>query len=89
MALTHHYIVNGICGIKTDSYSLVGDDLVIRGKKVEFERYVHVLKQLGMEVNTNKTVLSETKDLHNVEFARNYIIAGVKINPIEYGILYA
>jgi hypothetical protein len=89
MALTHHYIVNGVCGISTDSYSLVGDDLVIRGKSDAFDKYVYVLKQLGLEVNTNKTVKSETKGSHNVEFARNFIIAGVQINPIEYGILYA
>jgi hypothetical protein len=88
MALLHHYIVNCICGIPHHNYALVGDDLVIRGKREDFTKYLSIMSKIGMEVNLNKTVSSE-KAPHNVEFARNFIISGIAISPIQYGVLYA
>jgi hypothetical protein len=91
MAMMHHFIVNKLCGISIDNYSLVGDDLVIRCSREGYEKYCAILKKIGMEINKNKTIESEPNDpdAHNIEFARNYIIKGIKLHPIEYGILLA
>lgn len=93
MAMTHHYIVNGICGITRDNYALVGDDLVIRGRREDFDKYISILTKMGMKINKSKTLISEgdgTNDFpHNIEFARNYIMMGVEVKPYEYGILFA
>jgi L-serine deaminase len=94
MAMLHHYIVAGICGITTQNYALVGDDLVIRGEDDDYNRYVRILTKIGMAINPNKTIVSK-KDpnkinaLHSVEFARNFIIDNYIIHPIQYGIMYA
>jgi hypothetical protein len=41
-----------------------------------------------MEVNFQKTIRSE-KRFHNIEFARNYVIYGLNISPIQYGLVFA
>lgn len=89
MALTHHYIVNHICRISSNDYALVGDDLVFRGSREQFSAYCDILKSIGMEINMNKTIQSENIDSHCIEFARTFVIDGVRVHPIEYGSLYA
>jgi len=89
MALTHHYIVNKVCGIPLENYSLVGDDLLIRGERIYFDRYINFMKDIGMEVNIHKTIISEDENNINIEFARNYIINNISIDPIKYGTLFA
>jgi len=91
MSIMHHYIVNSICKIPTENYALVGDDLVIKGTSKQYNDYCRILAKIGMEVNQNKTIVSEKNNKRgfNIEFARNYIINSIPIKPIEYGILYA
>jgi hypothetical protein len=81
MALTHHYIVNKICKIPLTDYSLVGDDLLIKNNKDGYLRYLEIMNLLGMKVNLDKTLVSSAKGKHSLEFARNYIISGVKVIP--------
>lgn len=88
MALLHHYIVSELCKVHSDDYILVGDDLVIRGKRESFDRYISVMTSIGVEVNLSKTLVSEG-DRPTIEFARNYIIDGCKVVPAQYGILFA
>jgi hypothetical protein len=88
MALTHHFIVNQVCKVSTDNYCLVGDDLVITDKD-GYNRYVNFMSKIGMTVNLQKTIISESKVHHNVEFASNFMINGHFIEPLNYGILYA
>jgi len=88
MALMHHYIVNHICNVSVDNYALVGDDLVIKDKR-GFYLYLDFMEKIGMTVNLNKTIISEDKSTHNVEFASNFIIDNIHIEPINFGILYA
>jgi hypothetical protein len=89
MAITHHYITNHLCRIPQDRYRLVGDDLLILGTRSEFEAYLTIMKKIGLNVNLDKTITSEEKVEHNIEFARNYIISGCKITPLPFGQLYA
>lgn len=90
LAITHHYIVNELCNIPLSDYALVGDDLLIAENTSGFNNYLNIMNRIGMDVNLNKTVQSFSKDgLHNVEFARNYIISGVKIKTLPFGSLYA
>jgi hypothetical protein len=89
MAITHHYIVNCLCGINMANYRLVGDDLLIKGSEDQFERYLAVMKAIGLEVNLNKTIVSTNTSQHNVEFARNYVISGCRITPLPFGQMYA
>jgi len=68
---------------------LVGDDLLIKGSPSDFESYLNIMKQIGLEVNINKTIPSVNTISHNIEFARNYVISGVRITPLPFGQLYA
>jgi hypothetical protein len=88
MALTHHFIVNQICKVPVDNYCLVGDDLVITCKE-GFNKYVNFMNKIGMKVNLSKTIISEDKKLHNIEFASNFVIKNQFIQPLNFGILYA
>jgi hypothetical protein len=88
MALTHHFIVNQVCKVSVDNYCLVGDDLVIADEK-GYHRYMNFMNDIGMTVNLQKTIVSEGKQYHNIEFASNFIINGHQIEPLNYGILYA
>jgi len=88
MALTHHFIVNQICKVSVDNYCLVGDDLVITDKN-GYHKYVNFMNKIGMTVNLQKTIISENKTYHNIEFASNFMINGHFIEPLNYGILYA
>lgn len=69
-------------------YALVGDDLVIRGDRSRYTRYIAAMKDIGLEVNMSKSIVSEGDDVH-VEFARNYIIKGERIIPLQFGTLFA
>jgi hypothetical protein len=89
MAITHHYIVNHLVGIPTDRYRLVGDDLMFRGTEEEFNRYISTMHDIGININMSKTISSISTDQPTVEFARNYIIDGLKIHPYPIGRLFA
>nr|UNG44319.1 RNA-dependent RNA polymerase [Fusarium asiaticum mitovirus 8] len=89
MAFTHHYIVNCLCGIPLSDYSIVGDDLLIKNNKDGYHKYLEIMKKLGMEVNLDKTIVSENTKQHSLEFARNYIISGVKVIANPWGVLFA
>lgn len=69
-------------------YALVGDDLVIKGDKSRYTKYVAAMKEIGLEVNMSKSIVSEGNDIH-IEFARNYIIKGERIVPLQFGTLFA
>jgi len=88
MALLHHYIVSEICNVSVDRYSLVGDDLLMRDALPEYAKYVEFMTEIGVTVNQNKTLVS-TQAPHTIEFARNYIIRGHKINPLPTGVVFA
>lgn len=88
MALMHHFIVNELCGIETDNYRLVGDDLLIKENSEGFEIYKRILQEIGVPINQSKTLVS-TQAPHTIEFARNYIIEGEKISSIPFGCIFS
>lgn len=88
MALLHHFIVSELCGVDSQDYILVGDDLVIRGDRASYEKYLMVMTSIGVEVNLSKTLVSEG-ERPTIEFARNYVIDGCRVVPAQYGILFA
>lgn len=88
MALLHHFIVSELCGVRSEDYVLVGDDLVIRGSRASFDKYLSVMTSIGVEVNLSKTLISEGVR-PTIEFARNYVIDGCRVVPAQYGILFA
>lgn len=69
-------------------YRLVGDDLLISNNKAGYSRYLEITRDFGLEINQHKTLVSETAP-HTIEFARNYIIDGVRVNPLPFGIAFA
>jgi hypothetical protein len=92
LALTHHFIVQasawmaGVVPIGTwfCDYALLGDDLVIANKRVA-DKYLEILKDLGMEVNLSKSLLSPTGTC--LEFAKRTIFVypdglWVDISPV-------
>lgn len=88
LAITHHYIVNHICKINRSDYKLVGDDLLIRNNLDGYAIYMNFMKSIGMGINQDKTIVS-TNQNHTIEFARNYIIDGYKIESLPFGVAFA
>jgi len=78
LALTHHLLVQ-IAAIRAGAvplgtwfteYAVLGDDLVIADKRVA-DSYLQLLKEMGMEVNLYKSLLSDTGRC--LEFAKRTI----------------
>jgi hypothetical protein len=88
MAILHHYIVSEICGCSVDNYSLVGDDLLMKNSLEEYSKYTQFMEEIGVTVNKQKTLVSPQAP-HTIEFARNYIICGHKINSLPTGVMFA
>lgn len=87
LALTHHFIVQ-VAAWQSDivplghwykNYALLGDDLVL-GDSVVKDRYLSILRSLGMEVNVHKSIISDTGRC--MEFAKRTIYRGVDVSPI-------
>jgi len=88
MALLHHFIVDEISGCPTDQYSLVGDDLLMKNSEESFGKYTEFMGKIGVSVNMSKTLVSRAAP-HTIEFARNYIICGHRIEPLPTGAVFA
>lgn len=73
LALTHHLIVQYCalkCGIYNFSdYALLGDDIVIRHREVAKYYYRFMTKDLGVEINEYKSLISPD----TFEFAKRLI----------------
>jgi hypothetical protein len=92
LALTHHFIVQASAwragvvpvGVWFEDYALLGDDLVIANSAVK-DSYLEILKDLGMEVNLSKSLLSPSGAC--LEFAKRTIFiypdrTWVDISPV-------
>lgn len=86
-ALAHHYLLYHICknlgkDWKALPYALLGDDIVICDEQVA-ERYMSLIKQLGMEYSSAKT--HKSKDFY--EFAKRIFYQGVEVSPFPISAL--
>jgi len=88
MALVHHYIVHELSGCSFENYVLVGDDLLMKNSNEEYIRYFGIMSSIGVRINPSKTLISMDQP-HSLEFARNFIIQGHKIQPIPTGSVFA
>jgi len=86
LALTHHAIVqfaawtSGVTPVGTlwRNYALLGDDIVIGDRRVK-DRYLLILRALGVECGLAKSVLSTRA--RGIEFAKRTLIDGVDVSP--------
>lgn len=87
LALTHHFLVqvsawrSGVTPIGTwfKAYAVLGDDLVLGDKAVAGE-YLILLKELGMPVNLQKSLVSDNGTA--MEFAKRTLWMGNDISPV-------
>jgi len=89
MAFMHHYIINALCKVDSDRYCLVGDDLMFFGSEKEYKRYILIMTEMGLKVNPAKTIISNSSERPTIEFARNFYVDGVRIDPAPFGVLFA
>jgi len=83
--LAHHFIVWAAAkraGVSAQGqYAILGDDIVIRGRKLG-EAYAHlVINVLGCDISLSKSHLSD--DLHSRgEFAKRLALNGDDLTPL-------
>lgn len=90
MALLNHFLVRFAAhkvGInKFQDYLVLGDDVVIASKEVA-ERYISIMKDIGVDISLSKRVVP-TKDHSGVEFASQYICNDINFSPLPVGNLF-
>jgi hypothetical protein len=88
LALSHHMMVQ-IAARRVgftrffDLYAVLGDDLVIAHKAVA-DAYLVVARDLGVEINLDKSLISHTGVL---EFAKRLFASSEDISPVPYKLL--
>lgn len=86
-AVAHHFVVFLACkrlkiSWKSAPYVLLGDDIVIRSKKLADE-YIKIMTALGVEVSELKTHSSP----YFLEFAKRLFYKGQEISPFPLSAL--
>lgn len=89
MAIMHHYIVNVICDVNVSNYAIVGDDLLLYCSDEQYNKYIDFMTSIGLNVNPDKTIASQSQINPTIEFARNYVIQGENVSIIPFGVLFA
>jgi len=64
-----------------DRYEILGDDLTIFDKDLA-DRYLIICRQLGVEINMSKSIVSPSKPVF--EFAKRTYNSGVDVSPIPF-----
>lgn len=85
LALTHHalvqmaaYEVHKLSGWFLN-YAILGDDVVIADRAVA-QRYLAIMKDIGVEISLAKSLVSRTSSL---EFAKRTWVAGRDVTPVS------
>lgn len=89
LAITHHYIIQYSAWVTFvtptsqlfTEYAVLGDDVVIWNRVVA-KRYISVMKQLGVELNLAKSIISTKGD--GLEFAKRTLYKGTDVSPIPF-----
>lgn len=84
LALTHHFIVQFAAHLSGSSrwfeaYVVLGDDIVIFDNDVA-EKYLLIMKDLGVDINLVKSVQSSD----SFEFAKRYYTKGADVSPLSF-----
>lgn len=83
-AYTHHLVVRYAAkqaGIRRPEYAIVGDDIVIPGRRLA-EKYREVLDQLGVPVSPTKTIHGNC-----IEFCKRLWLDFQEITPLPVNLL--
>jgi len=93
LAITHHFVVQAAAwragfprGSLYTNYAVLGDDLVMGDKRVALE-YLRIMQELGVGVNTSKSLLSRQGTA--LEFAKRTVFNGVDVSPVAWKEFYA
>jgi hypothetical protein len=86
LAITHH-VITRLASLEVNlsnfsDYAVLGDDFVIRNDKVS-EQYLIIMKLLGVEINLDKSVISD----RFAEFAKRLKGSNINITPIGPGLI--
>lgn len=66
---------------------MLGDDVVIANTRVA-NRYLKIMKEIGVDISIPKSFLSKETDKHHiVEFAKQILVNGVNMSPIPVKLL--
>jgi hypothetical protein len=84
LALTHHFIVQFAAYQSGSSrwfeaYVVLGDDIVIFDDAIA-DKYLLIMKDLGVEINLVKSVQS----FDSFEFAKRFFTKGVDVSPLSF-----
>jgi len=86
LALTHHFLLQyssfllGKRGWNED-YEILGDDLVIFDPFLA-QKYLEVMKMIGMEINLSKSISSPSKA--TFEFAKRMVVNNKNVSAISF-----
>lgn len=87
--LVHHMMIQFIAvhldkvpfGSWYSEYVILGDDLVLFDKEVA-NRYLSLCKELGVDINLSKSIISESKPV--LEFAKRTSVKGVDVSALPF-----
>jgi hypothetical protein len=83
MALTHHCIA---LYAGADQYRILGDDVVICGRKPA-QRYLEIMRKLGVSISKHKSVLPRSNTPTSAEFAKRIFKDGIEITPLPTNLI--
>jgi hypothetical protein len=99
LAVTHHFLIWWACCLAQVeprnfvNYSVLGDDICIWDVKVA-KQYLHICKQLGVEINLAKSIVSHQRRISHgllsqtaVEFAKRTLLGKMDISPFPFKLL--
>jgi hypothetical protein len=87
LAITHHWVMqmasylNGRRDGWEDRYEVLGDDIVIFDSSLA-KWYLHIMKNLGLEINLSKSIISPEKPVF--DFAKRTVIGSELVSGITY-----
>jgi hypothetical protein len=86
LAITHH-VITRLASLEVNlkdfsDYAVLGDDFVIRNNEVS-EQYLIIMKLLGVEINLDKSVISD----RFAEFAKRLKGPGIDLTPLGPGLI--
>jgi hypothetical protein len=92
LAITHHWVMqmasylNGSRSGWEERYEVLGDDIVIFDSSLA-KWYLHIMKNLGLEINLSKSIVSPNKPVF--EFAKRTVIGSELVSGFTYSQIHS